>query len=131
MLDVACGHGRTTRYLADRGARATGLDVSAKLIAHAERAEAREPRGIHYVVGDATTTGWWDGVVFDGVLCNLALMDIDGLDDALRTIASVLGPRGWFTFSLFHPCYPGGWRDRRPVMRAGRLPAATHPKAGG
>lgn len=38
----------------------------------------------------------------------MALMDIDDLDGTLSTVAAVLAPGGWFSFSLFHPCYPGG-----------------------
>ena len=75
------------------------------------------------------TTGWWDGAAFDGVLCNLALMDIDDLDGALRTIAGVLGPGGWFTFSLFHPCYPGGW-EGSPTGHASWSPAGGYASEG-
>jgi len=129
VLDVACGHGRISRYLSDCGAIVTGVDVSAKLIAHAERTEARAPRGIRYVVGDATDTEWWDGIAFDGVLCNLALMDIDQLDSALQTIAAVLVPDGWFTFSLFHPCYPGGW-EGSPTGHASWSPEGGYASEG-
>jgi SAM-dependent methyltransferase len=109
VLDLACAHGRATRFLARCGAAVTGLDLSTTLITRARAIEASEPLGIEYLVGDATATEWWDGRPFDGVVCNLALMDIDDLDAALATVASVLAPGGWFTFSLFHPCYPGGW----------------------
>ena len=54
-----------------------------------------------------TTTEWWDGDVFDGVVCNMALMDIDDLDATMATAARVLNRGGWFSFSLLHPCFPG------------------------
>ena len=108
ILDLACGHGMASRYVAQRGAQVTGLDLSAGLLARARRMEADQPLGIRYLRGDATLTDWWDGVAYDGVLCNMALMDIDDLTGALSTVATVLASGGWFTFSVFHPCYPGG-----------------------
>lgn len=41
----------------------------------------------------------------------MALMDIDDLHGALRAVATVLAPGGWFSFSVFHPCNPGGTSD--------------------
>jgi len=108
VLDLGCGHGTASRYLARRGARVTGVDLSGLLLDRARQIEAREPLGICYVRGDATGTWWWDGTPYDGVLCNMALMDIDDLDGALAAVAAVLAPGGWFSFSIFHPCYPGG-----------------------
>jgi SAM-dependent methyltransferase len=108
VLDLACGYGTASRYLAQRGARVTGLDLSARLLSRARQMEDSQPLGIRYIQGDAACTDWWDGLAYDGVLCNMALMDIDDLDGALTTVATVLAPGGWFTFSVFHPCYPGG-----------------------
>jgi hypothetical protein len=70
--------------------------------------EAELPLGIEYIEGDVATTDWWDGSPFDGVVCEMALMDIDDLDGTLRTAATVLRGGGWFGFSIVHPCYPGG-----------------------
>ena len=108
VLDLACGYGTTSRYLASRGAQVTGVDLSAGLLSRARQLEAEQPLGIRYIRADATSTDWWDGVAFDGVLCNMALMDIDDLEGAVSTVAAVLAPSGWFTFSVVHPCYPGG-----------------------
>lgn len=108
VLDLACGDGRVSRWLAESGALVTGLDLSAGLLAHASEREAIQPLGIRYLHGDATNTRWWDGVPYDGVLCQMALMDIDDLSGALATVAAVLVPGGWFTFSILHPCFPGG-----------------------
>ena len=47
-------------------------------------------------------------MAYDGVLCNMALMDIDDLEGTLSTVAAVLAPGGWFSFSVCHPRYPGG-----------------------
>jgi SAM-dependent methyltransferase len=108
VLDLGCGYGVASRYLAQHGAIVTGLDVSAVMLSRARQAEAGEPLGIRYIHGDAAATDWWDGVAYDGVLCNMALMDIDDLGGAVTTVATVLAPGGWFSFSVFHPCYPGG-----------------------
>jgi 2-polyprenyl-3-methyl-5-hydroxy-6-metoxy-1,4-benzoquinol methylase len=108
VLDLAAGYGVQSRQLASYGAIVTGVELSAELLARAVAAETEHPQGITYIQADATNTEWWDGQQFDGVLCHMALMDIDDLDGALRTARRVLKPDGWFTFSVFHPCYPGG-----------------------
>lgn len=108
ILDLACGYGTASRHLARREARVTGIDISARLLSRARELEAQEPLGIWYLQADAASTDWWDGVPYDGVLCNMALMDIDDLDGTISTVAAVLAPGGWFTCSVFHPCYPGG-----------------------
>jgi len=107
VLDMACGLGELTRHLAGRGAFVTAVDVSSDMLSHALGREADAPTGSRYLVGDVTTTDWWDGALFDGAVCNMALMDVDDLDAAMATAAQVLRPGGWFSFSLLHPCFPG------------------------
>ena len=90
VLDLACGQGRMSRFLAQRGAQVTGVDISAAMLA---RARAQGPEDITYVHGDVTRRpGWWDGRPFDGCTCELALMDIDDLTGALATVSAVLRP---------------------------------------
>ena len=108
VLELACGYGRLARRLARAGAHVTAVDLSSRLLEHAQWRERQEPLGIRYVLGDVTTTEWWDGATFDGVVCEMALMDIDDLDGALATAAAVLEPGGWFAFAIVHPCHPGG-----------------------
>lgn len=108
VLELGCGHGRITRQLASAGARMTAVDISAELIARARLLEQADPLGIHYLQGDVSTTEWWDGSTFDGVVCEMALMDIDDLEGTVTTAARALVKGGWFAFSVVHPCHPGG-----------------------
>lgn len=110
VLDLCCGYGTLSRVLARRGGEVTGVDLSARLIDHALQLERGTPLGIRYLVGDAATVDWWDGRVFDRVVCNMALMDVDDLDAVLATVRRLLKPSGRFNFSLFHPCFPGDGR---------------------
>ena len=111
VLDLACGWGPLSRELADRGAIVTGVELSEPLLERARAVETDQPRGICYIHGDASTQAWWDHQSFDGVVCNMALMDIDNLDAAAVTIGEVLQPGGWFNISLLHPCFPGEARS--------------------
>jgi 2-polyprenyl-3-methyl-5-hydroxy-6-metoxy-1,4-benzoquinol methylase len=56
-VDVACGHGRITRELARRGARAVGIDISASLISKARENEENEPLGLRYIHADIAAPG--------------------------------------------------------------------------
>ncbi len=108
VLDVACGHGRASRGLARLGADVVGVDVSSELIALARAREAAEPLGITYRAADiADLEHWWDGAVFDGAVCEMAMMDIDDLVGTFDAVAASLRPDGWFVISMVHPCFPG------------------------
>ncbi len=107
MLSLACGQGQDARLLARLGATVTGVDLSEQMLRHAGRHEAREPRGIAYVQGDAQNLATFPDERFDGVVCHMALMDIPGLRPAITSVARVLRASGWFVFSVVHPCYGG------------------------
>lgn len=102
VLDLACGVGTLSALIAARGATVTAVDASARMLD-----QAAAVAGVDYHLGDATTTDWWDGTPFDGVVSNMALMDIQDLDAALATIATVTSPHGWVLISVLHPCFPG------------------------
>ncbi len=105
VCDLACGQGRVARYLADQGASVLGVDVSGKLLALARRREADRPRGIDYLPANAHSLSDVGAASFDGVVCNMALMDIPDLGAALRAVSRILRPGGWLVFSILHPCF--------------------------
>jgi SAM-dependent methyltransferase len=110
VLDIACGQGRMSRYLARSGADVTGIDISAAMLG---KARAAGPETITYIHADvARHPAWWDGRPFDGCTCELALMDIDDLAGTLSTVTAVLRPGGWFVASIVHPCFPGSERGQ-------------------
>lgn len=103
ILDLGCGQGRIARHLVALGAaEVVGVELSGQMLARADET----PR-VTYLQADATTTEWWDGAQFDGVVSSMALMDIDDLAGAVRTAAATLRPGGWFAWSINHPAFPG------------------------
>ncbi len=105
ICDLACGQGRVARYLAERGASIVGIDVSAKLLAIARSYEQGATRDITYFQDDARSLDGIPDNAFDGVLCFMALMDIQDLAPTLHTVARILKPAGWFVFATLHPCF--------------------------
>lgn len=105
ICDLACGQGRVSRYLADRGADVVGIDLSAKLLRIALRHEETEPRGIEYLQANVHNLESVGDGSFDGVICFMALMDIPDMAATLRAVARILRPGGWFVFAMLHPCY--------------------------
>ena len=79
------------------------------------RYEQVELLEIVYLLDDAQTLGRLEGAEFDGVVCNMTLMDIQNLTGCLASVARILRPEGWFVFSVTHPCFPTpslGWGRR-------------------
>lgn len=105
LLAVGCGQGRDARLLADLGASVIGVDVSEPLLTYARRFEQTDPRGIHYVLGNAQDLEAFDNESFDGAVCHMALMDIPDLKSAVASVARVMRPGAWFVCSIVHPCY--------------------------
>jgi 2-polyprenyl-3-methyl-5-hydroxy-6-metoxy-1,4-benzoquinol methylase len=104
ICDMACGQGVIARELAQRGAYVTGIDISERLLALARGQSVAAPHAISWRHDDAQVGRTLADTSFDGVVCNMALMDIPDLAAALRTISRMLRPGGWFVFSITHPC---------------------------
>ena len=103
ICDLACGQGQVARPLAARGAWVVGIDLSERLLEIARRQAATEGQPIVYRRDDAQVGATLADESFDGVVCNLALMDIPDLQAVVRTVSRILRPRGWFVFSITHP----------------------------
>jgi len=98
VLDLACGDGFYTRQLKDRGAAAaTGVDISAAMIALAEQEERKASRGIEYLcsaVEDMPDLGTYDLVVAAYLLHYASSRSV--LERMCRRIAAHLRPDGRF-----------------------------------
>ncbi len=104
VLDVACGQGFASRAFLDAGAaEVIGTDSSAAMIELA--VSNRTSDGLSYAVDDAQTLETFADEGFDGVTCQLGLMDIPDLGATLASIHRVLKPAGWFVFVISHPCF--------------------------
>ena len=105
VLDAGCGEGHNTRMFARRGARITGVDLSAKMIEFAQAEEIREPLGIRYERASFTDLASFNTDSFDAVISTMALMDGPDFAGAIRELARVLRRGGTLAFSILHPCF--------------------------
>ena len=106
LLDVACGNGLTSRRLAAAKARVTAFDISSAMVTIA--AGHPDKLNIDYRVLDATDRDALLGLgtaVFDGALCNMAVMDMADVEPLMIAMAVLLKPGGRFVFSSLHPCF--------------------------
>jgi len=104
ICDLACGQGVIAREMARRGAYVTGIDISGRLLTLARSQPVNAPHAISWRHDDAQIGRTLADAGFDGVVCNMALMDIADLAAALQTVSRILRSGGWFVFALTHPC---------------------------
>jgi hypothetical protein len=99
VVEVGCGPGHVTAYLAEAGADATGIDLSPGMI---EEARRRFPDGT-YEVGDLrrlmrpTTSSGWAAVLGWYSLIHLAASE---LPEAIASLARPLAPGGWLVLGM-------------------------------
>ncbi len=103
FLEVGCGNGVVSRYLADSyQANVVGIDVDREQVELA-RKEAGDVGGIRFLEADATSLPFVDAS-FDLVLSFGVLHHIENWQDALKEIKRVLRPGGYFIYAeLIYP----------------------------
>ena len=113
FLDAGCGEGYLARHYAQKGAVVTGLDISSILIEKADEISKNEDIDVNFQVGDVCNLTEIEGSSFDFVLCNLVLLNIPCLTEALTEFHRILNDDGILVFSIVHPAFdfygPGKW----------------------
>ena len=91
VLDVGCGPGQVTAYLAERGVEVSGVDLSPRMVEHARRAYPQ----CRFAVGSATELDLPDAS-FAGLLGWWSLFNLprDVLPAVLASFARALMPGG-------------------------------------
>lgn len=103
ICDLACGQGLVARHLAQHGAKVMAVDLSSKLLKLARQYPDTPTGSVTYIQGDAQALPLQSGT-YDGVVCNMALMDIPDLAATVLNVTRILRPQGWFICSITHPC---------------------------
>lgn len=102
VLDAACGNGYLSRRMAKTAKKVVGVDFTEKLIEFAKSQD--NPKNLEFFVGNLEKLQFQDKV-FDIVLCNMALMDIERLRVVVVELCRVLRVGGKLVISLIHPCF--------------------------
>lgn len=102
VLDAGCGNGYWSRRLAKKANKVVGVDFTEELIQVAKSKSSAS--NLEFIVGDLKKLNLPEDT-FDVVLCNMVLMDVDGLDKAVGEMARVLKTGGRLVVSVTHPCF--------------------------
>ena len=102
ILDGGSGNGYWSRKLSKTANKVAGIDFTSELIAKAK--ERGVPANVTFEVGNLVNLPF-ENNVFDIVLLNMVLMDIENLDRVVSEIARVTKPGGIIVVSITHPCF--------------------------
>jgi SAM-dependent methyltransferase len=101
VLDVGCGAGPMSQWLAEHGAEVVGFDVSPAMVAIAREREL--PRASFHVANLAEPLTFLADSAFDLAVASLVLHYIRDWAQPLRELRRVLAPNGRLVLSTHHP----------------------------
>ncbi|NHJ47921.1 MAG: class I SAM-dependent methyltransferase [Asgard group archaeon] len=107
ILDAGCGNGYLSRLLAKKGAKVTGIDISKHFIGFCKKKEKANPLGCEFLTGSLTDMSSIDSGIFDIVVSNIVMVDVQDYKSAFKEINRVLKPNGRFIWSNLHPVFGG------------------------
>ena len=104
ILDAGCGEGYLSRILAKKGANATGIDSSNKLIEAARRQNLADGMPVSFDIGSVDDLPYPDSA-FDLVVCNHLVNDLFDPSNPISEFARVLRSSGRLIILMLHPCF--------------------------
>lgn len=99
VLDVGCGAGFLTNYLAEQNFQVTGLDASVGSLEVAAQHDSTSK--VKYLLGDALALPFADGT-FDAVCAMDFLEHVEDPERVIQEVSRVLRPQGVFFFHTFN-----------------------------
>jgi ubiquinone/menaquinone biosynthesis C-methylase UbiE len=105
VVDLGCGNGASSRWLARAGADVIGVEVSPAMVERARAWEERTPLGIEYLVSDAAHAPSLPDASADRVVANMVLHDMEDAAGFFREASRLLRRSGRLVASLLHPCF--------------------------
>ena len=121
-LDLGCGTGTNAVYLARRGFRVTGLDISPLAIEQAKEKAKAAGVSVHFMTADLLAVpdlGRTFSLVFDRGLYHCVRET--GLDKLLQTLAKVSAPGSLYIVLAGNANDPGPAEKGPPRVRADQL----------
>ena len=111
ILDIACGNGNYSSYLAQRGASVVAFDYSKKMIELAKRRQSQYAKQIEFCVADATDRKsileLKRNRAFTKAVSNMAIMDITDIEPLFMAVYELLEENGIFVFGNVKKCAVG------------------------
>ncbi|MBP8252007.1 MAG: class I SAM-dependent methyltransferase [Herpetosiphon sp.] len=101
ILELGCGTGKNTAWLAQRGVPLLALDFSPAMLDHA-RSKVQADH-VTFVLADLTQAWNVPDRSVDLIVCNLVLEHIENLDHVFSQAARCLQDGGHFFISELHP----------------------------
>ena len=115
VLDVACGTGLDTLFLARAGMEMAGIDASPGMVGQLHAKAGREGLRVDVRVGDAADLSAWADGAFDGIVSAFAGLNTVDLERFAAEAERVLRPGGRM---VLHLLAPGGvWPLLRHLAR--------------
>ncbi len=109
ILDIACGNGNYSEYMAKKGAVIIAFDYSKKMIDLAIKRRSKVLDKVNFSVCDATN---YDDLLklkqskpFTKAVANMAIMDISEIKPLFCAVHNMLCNNGAFVFATHHPCF--------------------------
>jgi SAM-dependent methyltransferase len=113
VLDIGCGPGVLSPFIARAGARYTGVDASGKLLAFARKHHTARGRFVRHDATKLAECVELRAQSFDAAVFLLSIQDIDPLEAAVESASWALRRGGRLVIVMTHPCFrvprQSGW----------------------
>lgn len=101
VLELGCGTGKHTSWLAENGARVTAIDISEGMLKLAR--EKVKLKNVRFIQKDIREEWPFPNDFFDLVTINLVLEHVENIEDIIKKASGVLGIGNYLFISEFHP----------------------------